>query len=265
MPVSAILFDLEGVLLRAKTHEPLPGSRGLFCFLQQHEIPFGIITNNTVETPEAILEILSERELPIQSSQLLTPLLFLSNELSRIRSAIVLGSSTLETFVREHGVEIRQTPDVDAVICGGGYTITNQLLHAAHTAIAERHSAFLCLHRNRVFNDASGLVRPDVGAIVVGLEYSTGHPAKTLGKPSADYFSKATEQWRIPAEEILLISDDPISDLGGGHAMGYRTGFVSTGKYSRELLSKLEIAPNYVWKDLCEATAELATVLPRSE
>jgi len=260
MSVSAVLFDLEGVLLRAKTHDLMPGAVELFALLRDSGVPFRVITNNTIQTPEEILVLLSERGLFIEKSQLLTPFIFLSNELLNFDSAMILGSSNLEKFVRDYGIDVRETSDVNAVICGGSYSISNERLFAAHTAISENKSSFLCLHRNRVFNDASGIQRPDIGSIVVALEYSTGKSAKTLGKPSADYFIKASEQWHCSANEILLISDDPISDLNGGHSMGYQTAFVATGKYSPDVLNDLDIVPNYAWKDLTEAISELKII-----
>ncbi|ABW32590.1 HAD-IIA family hydrolase [Acaryochloris marina] len=261
MRVSGILFDLEGVLLKAKTHEVLIGAVELIDFCRLNQLPFGVISNNTVKRPETLITLLNERELSIEANQLLTPLQFLSSELLNIDTALVIGSPTLKTFIQEHDVEVDDTPNVNAVICGGGYSINNHNIDAAYSAIAHEKSRFLCLHKNRVFKDANGITRPDVGCIVTGLEYSTGRKAKTLGKPSPEYFTKATLDWDLSPEEILLISDDPISDLGGGKAMGFQTAFILTGKYSEEIINDLEQAPDHCWLNLVQAQSEISMMV----
>ncbi len=260
MSVAGVLFDLEGVLLRAKTHEVLPYANDVLEFCREKQLPFGIITNNTVQRPESILRILNERDLGIAEAQLLTPLKFLRQELKQTETALVIGSDNLRQFVTELGVKVLETPDVDVVICGGSYSISNELLYSAFSAIFQSNSRFVCLHRNRVCNDATGITRPDVGCIVVGLEYSTGVQAKTIGKPSVDYFNHATQSWNIEAKNILLISDDPISDLGGAKKIGFQTGFVCTGKYGIDIHDKLETKPDMTWPTLEGALSDLATI-----
>ena len=258
MKVAALLFDLEGTLLQAKTHEVLPGAREMLNFCRKQNLPFRIISNNTIETPEKLLGILSERDLRVESDQLLTPLKILTAEVASASTALVIGSANLQTFVEGCGLKVQQAADVDIVICGGSYTITNDILHAATSALLKKRARFVCLHRNRIFNDADGVARPDVGCIVVGLEYSTGVPAKTLGKPSSEYFREAVHDWHVDPEKTLLISDDPISDLGGGKAFGFQTGFVHTGKYGADAVSGLNPRPDKSWATLEVALVELS-------
>ena len=261
MALAGVLFDLEGVLLKAKSFEVLPFANEVFQFCRDNKLPFGIISNNTVETPESILTILSDRKLEIDENQLLTPLKFLRQELVGVESALVIGSDNLANFVSDLGVQVSTDSSVDAVICGGSYSITNENLFSAFLAISEHSSRFVCLHRNRTFKDKGGVNRPDVGSVVVGLEYSTGIQAKTLGKPSAEYFECAIRDWDVDSREILLISDDPISDLGGGKAVGFQTGFVCTGKYDRAILGSLDVKPDMVWSTLEQAVPNMTELL----
>ncbi len=258
MNVAAILFDLEGTLLQAKTHEVLPGAREILDFCWKKNIQFRIISNNTIETPEKLLKILNERGLSVETAQILTPLKLLTDEVAGTSTALVIGSTNLRTFVEGCGLSIRESADVDIVICGGSYTVTNDILYAATSALLKNMAQFVCLHRNRIFNDSNGIARPDVGCLVVGLEYSTGVSAKTLGKPSPEYFRQALSGWQTEPEKILLISDDPISDLGGGKAFGFQTGFVHTGKYGADSVERLDPKPDKSWPSLEAALADLS-------
>lgn len=257
MKISGILFDLEGVLLRAKSQEVLPGAAAIFEFCKHNNLPFGILSNNTVETPQSILNILSSAGLAIADTQLLTPLKFLKSELTSASSALVIGSSTLVDFVAAHNITIKTSSDVELVICGGSYSISNEILYSAFTAITHHNARFITLHKNRVFNDAKGITRPDVGCIVEGLEYSSGKQAKILGKPSADCFAEATKDWGLSPNEILFISDDPISDLEGANQLGFKTGFVHTGKYGAQTAEQLQFKLDMTWPTLVEALNDL--------
>ncbi|MCB0337890.1 MAG: hypothetical protein KDD62_16345, partial [Bdellovibrionales bacterium] len=71
MNYAAILFDLEGVLLEAKTHKLLPGAREIFAHCAKEQIPYAVISNNTLNQPEKLRALMAERELYIESYQLL--------------------------------------------------------------------------------------------------------------------------------------------------------------------------------------------------
>ena len=79
-----------------------------------------------------------------------------------------------------------------------------------------------------------------------------------LGKPSPEYFQAATKEFNLPNAQILLISDDPFTDLEGAHELGFKTAFIETGKYKREILAKLKVQPDYLLRDLNKFQDRLA-------
>lgn len=78
---------------------------------------------------------------------------------------------------------------------------------------------------------------------------------------SAEFYTEATKAWSMPNEEVLLVSDDPISDLGGGKVIGFQTAFVTTGKYDTTVLEELENKPSFVFSTLDEALKRLESKL----
>jgi ribonucleotide monophosphatase NagD (HAD superfamily) len=52
-----------------------------------------------------------------------------------------------------------------------------------------------------------------------------------IGKPSREYFQQALNDLGVEPAEVLVVSDDPFSDLAGAKRMGMRGAFVLSGKY----------------------------------
>ena len=97
-----------------------------------------------------------------------------------------------------------------------------------------------------------------IGAAVAALEYSSGVLATNFGKPSSEYYQSAIAHLKVSPKEILLVSDDPFTDLEGGQKLGFQTAFILTGKYQRDAVAKLSFSPDYVvnnLKELADMTA----------
>lgn len=256
--VAGILFDLEGVLVFGKNLERLPAAMESLDLCRAYGLPFSIVTNTTTQTPTTLFQSLQERGFRFDERQLQTPLNLLSARLREFRRCLVLGNERLQSFVSEHGVQVTETPDVDLVLCGGGRKMEDLPLTLAAEAIIEHGAALVTLHRNRLFTNQQGKRQLDVGAVVAALEYSSGRTAENLGKPSEAYFRAATQKWGVPNERLLMVSDDPFTDLEGAKAMGIQTAFVLTGKYQREVLSQLAAIPDFIMQDLFELRSIVA-------
>ena len=76
-----------------------------------------------------------------------------------------------------------------------------------------------------------GYVAPSVGALAAAIEYATQSEPVVIGKPSPAYFQQALDELNVPAPDVLVVSDDPLSDLAGAKRLGMRAAFVLSGKY----------------------------------
>jgi ribonucleotide monophosphatase NagD (HAD superfamily) len=97
-----------------------------------------------------------------------------------------------------------------------------------------------------------------VGAIVEAIRYTTQVEPTLIGKPSPEYYQQAIDDISLPAESILVVSDDPLSDLAGAKRMGMRAAFVLSGKYPER--SVIDSIPTPQRPDLVvETIGELLT------
>jgi len=143
----------------------------------------------------------------------------------------------------EEGFTVVDTSDADAVIVGLDTELTYQRLSLACDAVSRCNAELIALHRNRLFTDSQGRRAPSVGAIVEAIAYATQAEPTLIGKPSPVYFQQALDDIALPPESVLVVSDDPFSDLAGARRMGMRAALVLSGKYTdRAVLDSIPAA-----------------------
>jgi ribonucleotide monophosphatase NagD (HAD superfamily) len=83
---------------------------------------------------------------------------------------------------------------------------------------------------NRFFRDGGELLL-DAGPFVKAIEYAASVEAVIMGKPSRQFFQQALEGVGCAPDEVLMIGDDVIGDVGGALRAGFAGCLVRTGKY----------------------------------
>lgn len=82
----------------------------------------------------------------------------------------------------------------------------------------------------RYFKAPDGLSL-DVGPFTAALEFATGTQAVILGKPASSVFHLAAQTLGLGPEQVVMVGDDIIGDVGGAQDAGCRGILVRTGKY----------------------------------
>jgi ribonucleotide monophosphatase NagD (HAD superfamily) len=79
-------------------------------------------------------------------------------------------------------------------------------------------------------NSESLLLLPLVLLLLL-QEFATGSSAVVLGKPAADVFQLAAAALGLKPEQVVMVGDDVIGDVGGAQGAGCQGVLVRTGKY----------------------------------
>nr|CAD7454095.1 unnamed protein product [Timema tahoe] len=87
------------------------------------------------------------------------------------------------------------------------------------------------LGRGRYYRDQSGLLVLDVGVFTAALEYAADVKAEVIGKPQPDFFHSAILEMGVKPEEVVMVGDDVVSDIGGAQSCGLKGVLVRTGKW----------------------------------
>jgi HAD superfamily hydrolase (TIGR01458 family) len=103
----------------------------------------------------------------------------------------------------------------------------------------------IALERDRYWMAPGGLCL-SAGPFVQALEFATGKKATIMGKPSRTFFELAISDMGLRADQVAMIGDDIITDIGGSRETGMQGILVRTGKYRKESVDAAVIKPGYI-------------------
>lgn len=241
MHIKGLLLDVEGTLVADKRYQPVEGAVEFIRRLREARLPLRLITNNTTDSRTSLLDKLRGAGFDFTIDELHTCIAAAATHLKAAGTVrcLILGAKTLREMFVEEGFAVVEASEVDAVIVGLDTELTYERLRLACDAVGRNGAALIALHRNRLFVDSEGRFAPSVGAIVEAIAYTTQVEPILIGKPSPAYFQQALDDLGLPAESVLVVSDDPFSDLAGAKRMGLATAFVLSGKYRDPSVVKL--------------------------
>jgi len=238
MEIRGLLLDVEGVLVADKRYQAVDSAVGFVAAARAARCPLRLITNNTTDDKPTLIEKLSRAGYDFTLDELHTCTAAAVTHLRKLdaRRCLVLGNEGLRGIFSEAGFEVVEEAEADAVVVGLDTELTYGHLLTATEAVTKHGAALLALHHNRLYTDAAGRNAPSVGALAAAVEYAANVEATVIGKPSPVYFQQALDGIDVPPADVLVVSDDPFSDLAGAKRMGMQTAFVLSGKYPDEAI-----------------------------
>ncbi|MGD8450710.1 MAG: HAD-IIA family hydrolase [Phycisphaerae bacterium] len=233
MKVRGLLLDVEGVLVADKRYTAVETAVEFVAAARAAGCPLRLITNNTTDDRPAIIQKLTAAGFDFRLEELHTCISAAIRRLGELSAhrLLVLGTNALRGVFAEAGFTVADDSRVDAVVVGLDRALIYERLAVACEAIVTHRAALVALHKNRVLADPSGRVAPSVGSIVAAIEYATGADAIVIGKPDPAYYQQALDDLGLPPADVIVISDDPLSDLAGARRMGMAAALVLSGKY----------------------------------
>lgn len=242
--VKAYLIDIEGVLVRDKRYQPVPGAVEWMTTLAAAGRPYCLVSNNTTHRPAELIGELFRAGFPVEENHLVGALGLGMKWLRERNSEKIhwLGTAHLGDYWREEGFELVTDGPCDAVVLGVNPDLTISALDRVLGPVLDDGVDILCLHRNQFYLDDTGRRRLGPGAWAASLEGIGGSgQVVTVGKPSVAIYNEGLKRVGIAPEEVLFISDDPVADLVTAGRLGMRTAFVMSGKYpDHGVLARLE-------------------------
>jgi HAD superfamily hydrolase (TIGR01450 family) len=234
MEVRGLLLDVEGTIVGDKRYQAIAGAVEFVRAVRRRGLPVRLITNNTTDTKPVLVAKLARAGFDFTLEELHT---CIGAAVTRLRAlgakrCLVLGTPALRQMFTDEGFAVADDSEVDAVVLGLDTGLTYERLRLACDAVGRRRAAFLALHRNRTYPDEQGRPSPSVGPIVEAIRYATLVEPEVMGKPSEAYFRQALDDIAVPAAGVMVVSDDPFSDLAGAKRLGMQAAFVLSGKYT---------------------------------
>ncbi len=247
-PPKAFLFDLDGVFYISG--ELIPGAADTISLLRKKEIPFRFVTNTTTKTRKQLTQKLNDLGLDMTESEIVSAgqagVIYLSS-LGTPKCHLLISNDLKEDY---HRFDCGKDKPEWVVMGDRGHDWIYDDINEAFRLMMDG-AKLLALHKGKYFQVNDGLDL-DIGAIVSGLEYATGKQAITLGKPNKEFFQAALDDLGCSSNDVVMVGDDLINDIGGSQALGIKSILVKTGKYRKKLLEKSDIIPDAIIDSIAE-------------
>lgn len=236
--MKGVLFDLDGVFYVEQ--QLIAGGIDCLQWLNEQQIPYRFVTNNTTMCRKDLTAKLRRLGLEVDEQEIISAnyagvLLLEQRGIKRCR--LVLRPEAQQ----DYPTNCLHNPD--AIFIGDignrwDYDLLNELMNQVLEG-----AEIIALHKGRYHQGASGLLL-DSGAFVAALEHATGKQAIVVGKPNPTFFELASNTFGCTPDELLMVGDDLINDIGGAMQMGMHAVLVQTGKYRKGLVEASSIQPD---------------------
>jgi len=240
----AYLMDMDGVLVREE--HPIPGAGEFLTALRAADIPFLVLTNNSIYTPRDLRARLSRTGLDVPESAMWTSALATATFLDSQRphgSAFVIGEAGLTTALHEIGYVLTDR-DPDYVVLGETRTYSFTSITTA-IRLVERGARFIATNPDATGPSREGSL-PATGSVAALIERATGRQPYYVGKPNPLMMRSALRAIGAHSENTLMIGDRMDTDVRSGLESGLRTILVLTGISSAETAQLFPYRPTKV-------------------
>jgi len=227
MRTLGIFLDLEGVMYQDGT--PIDGASETLVSLHGAGIQIRYLTNTTTRCRMRIVEQMSGFGFTSTEHEVFSPAIAARRYLeSENLSSVYLATET-DLLTDFEGVVLDDHAP-DAVIMGDLHTRFDWSLLDRLFDMVQSGARLVALHKNR-YCRRDGRISLDLGPFVAALEYAAGIEAIVMGKPDAGFFQMALKDMGLDPSEVIMVGDDPYSDIAGARNAGIRAVQVRTGKF----------------------------------
>lgn len=257
MKVEAYLIDLDGTLYNGK--ERIEGAKEFIEQLRQRAMKFQFLTNNSSRTSAQVAEHLNQLGIEAYADEVCTS--------SQATAAYVaaehphahvylIGEQGIQHALAEQGILFYTSPEqipvgqtIDFVVQGIDRAMTYDKLACAVTLILKGQAKFISTNPDKLLPTEEGL-KPGAGTIAAMIEAATGVKPVVIGKPSKILSEYALAKVGTPAQQTLIIGDNPFTDIAAGVHAGMPTALVLTGLVTsaniEQLLALAGVTPDVV-------------------
>ncbi|QOR70266.1 HAD family hydrolase [Ruania alkalisoli] len=238
------LTDMDGVLVHEE--EALPGAAEFVAALREKEIPFQILTNNSIFTPRDLAARLRGSGIDVDESSIWTSALatatFLSDQVPQ-GSAFVIGEAGLTTALYEQGYTLTSA-NPDYVVLGETRTYSFSAITKAIRFVAAG-ARFIATNPDVTGPSSEGPL-PATGSVAAMITAATGRKPYFVGKPNPVMIRTALNRIDAHSENTAMIGDRMDTDVVAGMEAGLRTYLVLSGSTKADQVEDYPYRPSHV-------------------
>jgi len=253
--IRSYLMDMDGVLIREE--HAIPGAAEFVERLREREIPFLVLTNNSIYTPRDLSARLRTHEIDIHEENLWTSALATARFLDNQRpggSAFVIGESGLTTALHNAGYTMTEA-EPDYVVLGETRTYSFERITQAIRLI-EAGARFIATNPDATGPSMRGPT-PATGSVAALITRATGVDPYFVGKPNPLMMRSALNAIDAHSETSAMVGDRMDTDIVSGMEAGLQTILVLTGVTTREQAERQPYRASRVVESIADLVPDL--------
>ena len=251
-------MDMDGVLI--KEEHVIPGAPEFIARLRELELPFLVLTNNSMYTRRDLVARLRSIGLEVPEKAIWTSALATARFLSQQRpggSAHVIGEAGLTTALHDVGYTISDR-NPDYVVLGETRTYSFERLTRAIQLIAEG-ARFIATNPDTIGPSPDGPL-PATGSVAALISRATGVEPYYVGKPNPLMMRSALNAIEAHSEHTAMIGDRMDTDVVAGLEAGLHTILVLTGVSTVESAERFPYRPATIADSIADLVDKLQPV-----
>jgi NagD protein len=253
--ISSWLMDMDGVLVREQN--AIPGAQEFLARLRELEMPFLVLTNNSMYTRRDLAARLRRTGIDVPEESIWTSALATAQFLEDQRpggTAFVVGESGLTTALHEVGYTMSER-DPDYVVLGETRTYSFERITEAIRLVAAG-SRFIATNPDNVGPTPDGPL-PATGSVAALVSRATGVEPYYVGKPNPLMMRSALNAIEAHSETTAMIGDRMDTDIVSGLEAGLETILVMTGVTTPGEAERYSYRPSRIVESVAELVEEL--------
>lgn len=249
--MKTVIFDLDGTMYRGTA--PIEAGIRAVQFLQEHNIPYMFLTNNSMRTPaENRIHMENMGYTGIRDEDFYNSAMASVEYVKRTcdkRKCWYIGEDGMKDALEKGGFVLDEE-NPDFVFVGLSRKADYALYSKALTYLLNG-AVLIGTNMDRKLPSPTGF---DVGngSIVTMFEYASGQKSPDVAKPNAPILEYALDQAGINKNQAVIVGDNLETDIALGYNNGVETVFVQTGVHTDQDIDRLKVFPDHCVKSLDE-------------
>jgi NagD protein len=249
------LMDMDGVLVHEEN--AITGADRFLARLRELELPFLVLTNNSMYTRRDLSARLRRTGLDVPEEAIWTSALATARFLERQRpggSAFVIGEAGLTTALHASGYTLNER-DPDYVVLGETRTYSFERISQAIRLIAAG-ARFIATNPDATGPTPAGPL-PATGSVAALISRATDVEPYFIGKPNPLMMRSALNAIDAHSETTAMVGDRMDTDIVAGLEAGMHTVLVLTGITSRDEAERFPYRPSRIVDSIADLVDDL--------
>jgi NagD protein len=249
------LMDMDGVLVHEES--AIPGADRFLARLRERELPFLVLTNNSIYTRRDLAARLRTSGLEVPEERIWTSANATAAFLEKQRpggTAFAIGEAGLTTALHGAGYTLTERAP-DYVVLGETRTYSFERIAQAIRLIVDG-ARFIATNPDPTGPTPDGPL-PATGSVAALISKATGVEPYFVGKPNPLMMRSALNAIDAHSETSAMVGDRMDTDIVSGLEAGMHTVLVLTGSTKREETERYPFRPSRIVDSIADLVDEL--------